>query len=385
MLPAANRQRPLNIALLGTRGIPASYGGFETFAEELSVRLVRREHRVTVYGRSHFVDPRLRSYRGVDIRVLPAVRMKYLETVTHTILSMVASLSRPSDVVLICNAANAFVCWIPKLVGQRVVLNVDGLERLRKKWNRLGKAYYRFSEFLGTLLPDGVVTDARSIQQYYLEEYGFRSKFIPYGAPTRRLKSQAALDRLELEPRKYLLYVSRLEPENNAHLVMQAYERSSITLPLVVIGDAPYSRHYIQKLHQLAKGKNILFPGAIYGPGYLELLSHSLCYVHATEVGGTHPALIEAMGCSCIVLVNDTPENREVVADCGLVYPFNDLESLSQLMRHVCSQADAYDDYRRRARVRVRDHYDWEDVVTQYEDLFYELTSNSLDESVHNI
>lgn len=385
MLPAANRQRPLNIALLGTRGIPASYGGFETFAEELSVRLVRRDHRVTVYGRSHFVNSRLRAYRGIDIRVLPAVRTKYLETVTHTTLSVVASLRRLSDVVLICNAANAFVCWIPKLVGQRVVLNVDGLERMRKKWNCLGKVYYRFSEFLGTLLPDKVVTDARSIQRYYLEEYGFRSKFIPYGAPTRRIKSQAALERLGLEPGKYLLYVSRLEPENNARLVMQAYDRSGVTFPLVVVGDAPYSRRYIQELHQLAKHKNIFLPGAIYGRGYLELLSHSLCYVHATEVGGTHPALIEAMGCSCIVLVNDTPENREVVADCGLVYPFNDLESLSQLMGNVCSQSDAYDDYRRRARVRVRDHYDWEEVVTQYEDLFYELTCNSLDKSVHSL
>ena len=202
MLPAANRQRPLNIALFGTRGIPASYGGFETFAEELSVRLVRRDHRVTVYGRSHFVNARLRSYRGVDIRVLPAVRMKYLETVSHTTLSVVTSLTSPSDVVLICNAANAFVCWIPKLVGQKVVLNVDGLERSRKKWNRLGKAYCRLSEFLSTLLPDGVVTDARSIQQYYLEEYGFRSKFIPYGASTRQVESQAALDRLELEPKE---------------------------------------------------------------------------------------------------------------------------------------------------------------------------------------
>ena len=181
------------------------------------------------------------------------------------------------------------------------------------------------------------------------------------------------------------MYVSRLEPENNAHLVMQAYDRSGITLPLVVVGDAPYSRRYIQKLHQLAKGKNILLPGSIYGRGYHELLSHSLCYVHATEVGGTHPALIEAMACSCIVLVNDTSENREVVADCGLVYSFNDLESLSRLMRKVCSQVDTYDDYRRRARVRVHDHYDWEAVVTQYENLFYELTRNSLDESVHDL
>ena len=157
----------LKIALLGTRGIPANYGGFETFAEELSVRLVDRGHSVTVYSRSHFVDPLLRSYRGVEIRTLPAVRTKYLETVTHTFVSVFDALLRGYDVVLVCNAANAFICWIPGLFGQKVVLNVDGVERLRSKWNYLGQAYYRFSEFLATIFPDEIISDARSIQKYY--------------------------------------------------------------------------------------------------------------------------------------------------------------------------------------------------------------------------
>ncbi|MFQ5929633.1 MAG: glycosyltransferase [Acidobacteriota bacterium] len=375
----ASRKRPLKIALLGTRGVPANYGGFETFAEQLSTRLVERGHRLVVYGRSHFVDPRLRCYRGVDIRVLPALRAKYLETVTHTAISVLAALFRPYDVVLICNAANAFVCWVPKLVGQKVVINVDGIEYLRKKWNRLGKAYYRFSEFLSTLLPDRAVTDARSIQQYYLEEYGFHSRFIPYGAPAEALESCKEVKRLRLSPRNYLLYVSRLEPENNAHLVMQAYLVSGVDYPLVLVGDAPYSRDYIRELHRLAEGKNVLLPGAIYGQGYRELLSHCLCYIHATEVGGTHPALIEAMGAGCLVLVNDTPENREVVERSGFLYPFNDLESLARLMRQICSRPQEYEQYRKQAQQRVRHCYDWEEIVTQYEALFYELTVDSLD------
>jgi len=369
-----NRKKALNIALLGTRGIPANYGGFETFAEELSTRLADRGHRITVYGRSHFVDPNLSSYRGVDILPLPSVRTKYLETVTHTSLSVLIALFKPHDVVLICNAANAFLCWIPKIGGQKVVLNVDGIERRRQKWSPLGKAYYRMSEFLSTILPDRVVTDARSVQEYYLKEYGFRSPFIPYGASAQKCESREELKPHGLSPGEYILYVSRFEPENNAHLVIRAYIESKIDDPLVMVGDAPYAQEYIRELKRLAEGKNIVFPGAIYGVGYRELLSHCLCYIHATEVGGTHPALIEAMGAGCLVLVNETAENREVVGEAGFLYPFNEVGSLAQSIRRVSSRPEDYRSYRDQAQQRVRDLYDWETVVTQYEAMFHELT-----------
>ncbi len=369
-----NRKKALNSALLGTRGIPANYGGFETFAEELSTRLADRGHRITVYGRSHFVDPNLSSYRGVDILPLPSVRTKYLETVTHTSLSVLIALFKPHDVVLICNAANAFLCWIPKIAGQKVVLNVDGIERRRQKWSPLGKAYYRMSEFLSTILPDRVVTDARSVQEYYFKEYGFRSPFIPYGAPAQKCESREELKAHGLSPGEYILYVSRFEPENNAHLVIRAYIESKIDDPLVMVGDAPYAQEYIRELKRLAEGENIVFPGAIYGVGYRELLSHCLCYIHATEVGGTHPALIEAMGAGCLVLVNETVENREVVGEAGFLYPFNEVGSLAQSIRRVSSRPEDYGSYRDQAQQRVRDLYDWETVVTQYEAMFHELT-----------
>jgi glycosyltransferase involved in cell wall biosynthesis len=369
-----NRKKALNIALLGTRGIPANYGGFETFAEELSTRLADRGHRITVYGRSHFVDPNLSSYRGVDILPLSSVRTKYLETVTHTSLSVLIALFKPHDVVLICNAANAFLCWIPKIAGQKVVLNVDGIERRRQKWSPLGKAYYRMSEFLSTILPDRVVTDARSVQEYYLKEYGFRSPFIPYGALAQKCESREELKTQGLSPGEYILYVSRFEPENNAHLVIRAYIESKIDDPLVMVGDAPYAQEYIRELKGLAEGENIVFPGAIYGVGYRELLSHCLCYIHATEVGGTHPALIEAMGAGCLVLVNETAENREVVGEAGFLYPFNEVGSLAQSIRRVSSRPEDYGSYRDQAQQRVRDLYDWETVVTQYEAMFHELT-----------
>ncbi|MGH9339356.1 MAG: glycosyltransferase [Acidobacteriota bacterium] len=378
MLSTSAKQRPLKIAIVGTRGIPANYGGFETFAEELSVRLARRGHDVTVYGRSHFIDPQLNLYRGVNVRVLPSIRRKYLETVTHTAVSVLWSLFQRYDIILTCNGANAFLCWIPRLVGQKTVLNVDGLDRLRKKWNRLGKSFYRLGEILATRLPHEVVTDARAVEQYYVDQYGFRSRFIPYGATVQPEATVETLEKLGLQPQRYLLYVGRLEPENNAHRVIQAYVQSKTALPLVVVGDAPYGRRYIRRLKAMAEGHNVLLPGAIYGHGYRELISHSFCCIHATETGGTHPALIEAMGVGNIVLVNDTPENREVVGQSALLYPFNDTEALADLMRRVCHQPDDYEPLRQRARQRVIEAYDWEKVTDQYEDLFYELARSPL-------
>ncbi|MEE8583992.1 MAG: glycosyltransferase [Acidobacteriota bacterium] len=365
----------LNIAVVGTRGIPANYGGFETFAQELSTRLAERGHRVTVYGRSHYVDPGLSEFGGVSIRVLPAIRHKYLETVSHTALSLLSTLGKGFDVVLICNAANAFISWVPRLAGARVVLNVDGIERKRRKWNLAGKAFYLLAERLATWLPQQVVTDAKAIQRYYLEKYGCQSCFIPYGASTQKSAGIEALKRLGIEPGRYLLCVSRLEPENNAHLVLEAYKRTGIPFPLLLVGDAPYSRRYIEDLKRAAAGANVLMPGAIFGEGYRELISHCLCYFQASEVGGTHPALIEAMGAGALAVVNDTPENREVVGDSGLLLPFRDLDRLAGLMEEICAAPQKYESLRCQARQRVARSYDWEKVVDQYEELFHGLVN----------
>lgn len=363
----------MRIAILGTRGVPANYGGFETFAEELSARLVERGHEVTVYGRSHYIDRRLGEHRGVRLRVLPSIRHKYLETVSHTVLSVGSALFQSFDVVLICNAANAFASWIPRVSGSRVILNVDGIERERRKWNRFGRIYYRLGERLATLLPNCIVSDAAAIQRYYLRRYGCPSRLISYGASTDRQESVAELERLGVEPGRYLLYVSRLEPENNAHLVLEAYRRCGVQLPLVLVGDAPYSQRYIDGLRCRAQGGNVIMPGAVFGVGYRELISHSLCYFQATEVGGTHPALIESMGVGALVIANDTPENREVVAEAGILLRFGETELLAEMIRQVCGNPERFHHLRQRARERVRLEYDWEKVTTQYEELFDEL------------
>jgi glycosyltransferase involved in cell wall biosynthesis len=363
----------LKIAILGTRGVPANYGGFETFAEECGARLAARGHHVTVYGRSHYVPRGLRRHRDMQLVVLPTLPWKYTDTVIHTFLSVLHALFRRFDAILICNAANSIFAWIPRIFGTPVAVNVDGVERMRRKWGPVGRAYYRVSEYLSTKFPNAIVTDARVIKDYYHDRYAASSVFIPYGADTTRAVSRVVLDRLALEPGEYFLFVSRLEPENNAHLVVQAFERVHTPRRLVIVGDAPYAEDYIRGLKS-TKDPRILFPGAIYGQGYRELQSHAFCYIHATEVGGTHPALVESMALGNIVVANGTPENAEVLRDAGFLFLRNDPDDLARILQEISDDPEKCDPLRRAAYARAQAHYSWDEIVAQYEDLFASLT-----------
>ncbi len=359
----------MRIALLGTRGIPANYGGFETFAEELSTRLVELGHDVTVYCREPSDSG---EFRGVHLRYLPTVKHKYFDTVAHTALSTADVLFRRFDALLYCNAANAiFTIW-PRIAGMPTALNVDGIERRRKKWNRLARGWYLLSEWLATWCPARIVTDAESIQEYYFARFGKKSNFIPYGAETGAVAECDQLEALGLEPRRYVLYVSRMEPENNALLVRMAFERVDTDCKLVLVGDAPYAEDYIRLVRDTSDPR-IVFPGAIYGDGYRQLQSHCAAYVQATEVGGTHPALIEAMGRGALVLYLDTPENREVAGDAAV--PFSaELEDLARKLQWAVEvNAEERCQWAARATSRIASRYSWEIVTRQYETLLASL------------
>jgi len=367
----------MKIAIMGIRGIPANYGGFETFAEELAPRLVERGHEVTVYGRSNNIKHPGKYYRGVRLVILPTLAHKYFDTVAHTFLCVLHSLKERYDAVLICNSANSAFAWIPRLASQKVALNVDGLEWKRQKWNKLGKMYYKMSERIATFTPNEVVTDARDIEKYYLQTYNRRSTFIPYGAPVERVHTSEVLARLGVAPRQYVLYVSRLEPENNAHLVVQAYEKARTDFPLLIVGDAPYSADYIRELKS-TKDPRIVFTGYIFGQGYRELQSNAYFYIQATEVGGTHPALIESMGHGNCVLANDVPEHREVLAEAGLYFTTHGAEDLSTKIQMLLDQPQLVEKYRALAVRRIAENYTWDKITEQYERLFIRLVNGRL-------
>jgi len=219
-----------------------------------------------------------------------------------------------------------------------------------------------------------IVSDARVIQKYYRDRYHKDSIFIPYGTYSERVSSTDILEKFGVEPNKYFLYVSRLEPENSAHIVIKAFEKVKTDKKLVIVGDAPYAREYINSLKK-TKDSRIIFTGFVFGQGYKEFQSHAYGCIHATEVGGTHPALMEAMGFGNCIIANGTPENIEVIADVGIIYKKNNIEDLRKKIEHVIRSPEVIRMYGEKARKSIKANYSWDAVTDKYESLFLELTN----------
>jgi len=355
----------VKIAIAGTRGIPARYGGFETFAEELSKRLAARGHEVAVYCRPGSAG----ASQEVQRIVLPALRHKYFETVSHTLLSALDALRRDFDVVLLCNAANAFVLPLLRAARIPVAINVDGIERHRRKWNVAGKAVYAIGESFSALFANRVVADADVIAGYYRQRYGIEPVMIPYGAEFPAEEDSDVLQRLGVEAGNYILYVSRFEPENNPVEVVEAYKKLAAAPKLVMLGAASYDRDLDAALQRHASDR-ILFPGALYGRDYRTLQRNALIYLQATEVGGTHPAMIEAMASGGCVLAHDTPENREVGGDAVGYFRLRPAETLSGTLLESLASPSIRERMRLAARARAAERYGWTAVTDAYEQLF---------------
>lgn len=372
--------RRLRIALLGSRGVPARYGGFETLYAELAPRLIARGFDVTIYARAHYLPRGRKRYRGARIVALPAIRSKHLETPTHTLLSCLHAISERFDAALMVNAANAVFLPLLRAGGIPVALNVDGIEKRRAKWGVLGRWVYAVSERLATTLPDALVTDAESIAQHYLARYGASSTILTYGVDTSRGRGNRALRQLGLKSREYFLYVSRFEPENNPHRVAAAYRKVPGNLPLVMVGTAPYAQKFIASFRNNADPR-ILFPGPIYGRAYRQLLRHCLAYIQATEVGGTHPALVEAMGSGAAIVAHDTPEHREVVGDAAWIVDVHDSAALARAMSELARSPELAASLRKRALERARSRYDWEPIAEGYAQLLRRLAGEAASSS----
>lgn len=366
-------ERKLRIAVFGTRGIPASYGGFETFAEQLGARLVERGHSVTVFGRAGSVDPALHGHfhRGVRLVVLPAPRSKHLETVLHTMRAAWWARGERFDLAVVCNSANFPAVPLLRRAGTPTVLAIDGIESARRKWGFAGRSFYRLAAWLGPRIADSVVADCRVIEDFYRARGANRVDMIPYGAEPPSNTGHSFLDRLGVTPGEYVLYVSRLEPENNADVVIRGFRATDIPGHLVIVGDAPYADAYKARLSELAgTDGRVRFAGFLFGEGYDQLRANAQCYVQATEVGGTHPALLEAMAAGLPIIANDIPEHREVLSDAGWYYEKNSARDLAARLREVV-QGDAAVRAERAAAAleRVRVEYDWDRVVRDYENL----------------
>ncbi len=375
----------MNIAIVGTRGIPNRYGGFERFAEQISSRFADHGHRVTVYCRRAFTRRDDVYDRRVRRVIVPSLHQKHLDTSVSTFFAALHVALTDNDVVLLCNVANSPFAYIPRLFGKKVVLNVDGLDRKREKWKGLGAQVLHFCEWMSSFSSSQLVTDARAIHDYYLAKYGSESVVIGYGSempPPQQVQKRDlsgtpapagdySLNGFNLESGKYVLYVSRLEPENNPDLVLRSWRNVRTDWPLVVVGDNPYDSGYIERLKALGD-ERVRFTGAIYGDGYWALQKHAGIFVFACEIGGVHPALIEAMAASNAVLYLDTPENAETAGDAAIRYAKSD-EDLAVKLQSLLDHAATREQLALRARQRAEELYRWEVIAKKYETLFSQL------------
>lgn len=368
----------MRIAMIGTRGVPARYGGFETCVEEVGARLAARGHDVTVYCRQHVSagDDRPDEYLGMHLVWLPALRARTLETLSHTALSVAHVAARGADAAFVFNSANAPM--LPALRAQRipVATHVDGLEWQRGKWSGLGKAYYRHSEEWAVRLSDALIADARGIADYYRSEFGAPTTQIAYGAP---LIQSAQPERLVaewgLKPGGYHLVVARFEPENHVDVIVRGYAASRATKPLVVVGSAPYSDEYTRQVQAAADGR-VRFLGGVWDQDLLdELYASAFVYWHGHSVGGTNPSLLRAIGAGAATCAFDVSFNREVLGESGQF--FTDDTGVAALCE--ATEADEKDVVRRGGLARERAAaYDWDDVASRYEELAQRLATGDV-------
>ena len=358
---------PLRIALVGTRGVPAQYGGFETAVEEVGQRLAARGHDITVYCRG---TSEADQYRGMRLVHLPAVRHKAVETLSHTALSVAHLVRhRPPSAAVVFNAANAPFLPALNVRGIPVATHVDGLEWRRAKWGAAGRAYYRSAEAMAVRWSDALIADAQGIADYYSSEFGVETEQIAYGAPVLRELPSDRLTALGLQPGAYHLVVARLEPENHVHLAVAGYQHSTARLPLVVVGSAPYSDDYTAALRRAtAEREGVRLVGAVWDQALLDqLYAHALTYVHGHSVGGTNPSLLRAMGAGAPVLAIDVVFNREVLGTDGAF--FSDPAGLAALLERAEADPDSTRRTGTALQSRAAVRYRWDDVADRYEDL----------------
>jgi glycosyltransferase involved in cell wall biosynthesis len=371
--PKYNRR--LRIALLGTRGVPHSYGGYEALYLALAPRLVERGHEVIVYNRSSLFKHKPDSYKGVKLIYLPSIETKSLGTMTHMAGCVVDVLFRRVDVILCVNVANAAHLILPKLFGIHLSCNVDGLDWLRDKWGPLAKKYfYLNAKIVGKVCSRGIITDAYEMHRIYAEDFDTPSACIAYGANIETSQHPEVLGEYGLTAGQYYLIASRLVPENNADLIVDAFMRMKTNKVLAIAGNANYKSDFVEALKRNA-GPQVKFLGHIGRFDHVkELHCNCYAYVHGHMMGGTNPALVKALGYGNMVLALNTLFNQEVVKDYGILFDKN-VDDLRDRLQFIEDRPEVAAGYRRRAPDRIREAYTWEHITDQYEELFLQLAA----------
>jgi glycosyltransferase involved in cell wall biosynthesis len=366
----------MKVAIIGSRGYPYVYSGYETLVRELAERLVGSGVQVRVYCHHHLFEEHPDQVNGVKLTYLRTTKGKNTAQLIHSLQSMLHACFSSADCILVVNAANGPFGIISRLFGKKTAINVDGLEWLRPKWKGLGARYFYWAAKAATKLYDVVVTDAEAMRQYYLEEFSADSTVIAYGAYIQHARQHNRLQRFHLRPNEYFLIVGRLIPDNNAAFICEEFLKTRTHKKLVIIGDVPYADSYASAIKKLGeKDQRLVFTGYVRDQDELaELYCNAFAYLHGHEYGGTNPTLLKALGFGCMVLALDTVFSREVLED-GQYGLFFDKSpgTLSSLLDALSEDEKLLEQYRSRAQDRIALEYSWEKIANQYLALFQSL------------
>lgn len=364
----------MKIAIIGTRGYPYVYGGYETFVKEISERLVKKGIEVHIYNQRALFKDRPKQLNGVHLHYIPTLPHKSLSQIVHCFLSIIHATFSSVHVILALNLAAGPMGWIAKLGGKKTMINTDGLEWLRPKWKGLGAKYFYFGAWCATKLYDKIITDADAMQKIYEDEFQTPSTVIAYGAPSFKARPESLITCFGLEKESYYLIIGRLVPDNNADLLIHGFLASASTKKLVVVGDLPYADQYTQDLKSLAN-ERLQFLGYVTDSDVLmSLYQHCYVYLHGHQFGGTNPAMLKAMANHCAIIALDTPFNREMLNDGEFGQFFkHDIRSVAESINQIETNEKELKRWRTNVKNGLSDKYNWDSIADQYIAEFYQL------------
>ncbi|MDO4265191.1 MAG: glycosyltransferase family 4 protein [Eubacteriales bacterium] len=364
----------LNIAMLGHKRIPSREGGIEIVVEELSVRMVHAGHAVTCYNRSgHHVSGKefdagtLREYKGVRLKPVLTIDKKGLAAMSSSFFGAIRAAFGSYDVVHFHAEGPAFMCWLPKLFGKRVIVTVHGLDHQRAKWGKLASTYIMMGEKNAVRFADGIIVLSKGVQDYFEETYGRKTRFIPNGV-TRPEQRAAELirERFGLNKDDYILFLGRLVPEKGLRYLIEAFREVKTDKKLVIAGGSSDTETFTEELKALAAGdERILFTGFVQGQILEELYSNAYIYTLPSDLEGMPLSLLEAMSYGNCCVVSDIAECAEVVEDKAVTFRKSDVQDLREKLQALCDDRARTEAYKAGAADFICRKYDWDEVVKE--------------------
>jgi len=371
--------RRLRVAFIGGRGVISKYSGIETYYEEVGKRLAAMGHEVTVYCRSYFT-PAIPQHNRMRLVRLPTIRSKHLETVIHTLLSSAHALTQRYDVVHYHALGPALFSFVPRLLGKKTAVTVQGLDWQRKKWGRLASAVLRLGERASVQLPNGTMVVSRVLRQRYREIHGMEAFYVPNGGILRKRSEPRKILEWGLDPGKYVLFLGRFSPEKGCHLLVEAFEQIDADVKLVVAGAASYCDEYSRELRTHASDR-ILMLDCVSGETLDELLTNAMVFVLPSDLEGLSLALLDAMGAGLCVLTSDVQENREVVDGVGFTFQRGSAADLADRLRFLIANPAVREAAGRSARNRIEEQYRWQMVAEEVEKAYFKVMGADLAEA----